>query len=83
MPSLRDPGVATRSDALSEIYGEAMVMDTRWKCAVNAAGRAHLLFDLENDPDESTNLAGMPEYREVEERLRLRILERLVAAQFQ
>ena len=81
-PSLHDPGVATRSDALSEIYGEAMVMDTRWKCAVNAAGRAYLLFDLEHDPDESTNLAGMPEYHDVEERLRLRILERLMAAQF-
>jgi choline-sulfatase len=83
MPSLHDPGVATRSDALSEIYGEAMVMDTRWKCVVNAAGRAYLLFDLEHDPDESTNLAGMPEYREVEERLRLRILERMMAAQFE
>ena len=82
MPSLHDPGVATRNDALSEIYGEVMVMDTRWKCAVNAAGRAYLLFDLENDPGESTNLAGMPEYRDVEERLRLRILVRIMAAQF-
>ena len=79
---MRDPAVETRSDALSEIHGEAMVMDKRWKCAVNAAGRAYLLFDLENDPDESTNLAGMQEYRAVEERLRLRILERLMAAQF-
>ena len=39
VPSLQDPAVATRSDALSEIYGEVMVMDTRWKCAVNAEGR--------------------------------------------
>ena len=52
-------------------------------CAVNAEGRAYLLFDLKNDPGESTNLAGLPEYREVEERLRLRLLERLMAAQFQ
>ena len=50
MPSLCDPGVATRSDALSEIYGEVMVMDTRWKCTVNAEGRAYLLFDLEQRP---------------------------------
>ena len=83
VPSLQDPAVATRSDALSEIYGEVMVMDTRWKCVVNAEGRAYLLFDLDNDPGESANLAGMPEYREVEERLRLRILERLMAAQFE
>ena len=53
-----------------------------WKCAVNAEGRAYLLFGLDNDPGESTNLAGMPEYRDVEERLRLRILERMMAAQF-
>ena len=57
-------------------------MDTRWKCAVNAEGKAYLLFDLENDPGESANLAGLPVYREVEERLRLRILERLMEAQF-
>ena len=82
MPSLRDPDVGTRSEAISEIYQEVMVMDTRWKCAVNASGRAYLLFDLANDPHESRNLAGLPEYREVEERLRLRILERMVAAQF-
>ena len=82
MASLRDPGVATRSEALSEIYQEVMVMDARWKCVVNAAGRVYLLFDLEHDPDESTNLAGMPEHHAVEERLRLRILERLMAAQF-
>ena len=82
MASLRDPGVATRSEALSEIYQEVMVMDARWKCVVNAAGRVYLLFDLENDPNESTNLAGMPERHAVEERLRLRILERLMAAQF-
>ena len=42
MASLRDPGVATRSEALSEIYQKVMVMDTSWKCAVNATGRAYL-----------------------------------------
>jgi choline-sulfatase len=82
VPSLRDPAVETRSDALSEIHGEAMVMDKRWKCAVNADGKAYLLFDLDNDPAESSNLAGLPDYRDVEERLRLRILERMMAAQF-
>ena len=83
MPSLRDPAVETRADALSEIHGEAMVMDKRWKCAVNAEGRAYLLFDLDNDPAESANLAGLPEYRAVEDRLRLRILERMMSAQFE
>ena len=82
MPSLRDPAAATRSEAISEIYQEVMVMDTRWKCVLNATGSVYLLFDLEHDPDEATNLAGRPEYREVEERLRLRILERLMSAQF-
>jgi choline-sulfatase len=33
------------------------------------------LFDLENDPDEWNNLAGQPEYRELEEGLKARILE--------
>jgi arylsulfatase A-like enzyme len=38
------------------------------------------LYDLRADPQEVVNLAGHPEYREVEERLRRRLLERAIAA---
>ena len=57
-----------------------MLVNHKWKIAVNTEGKAYLLFDLEKDPTEQRNLAGLPEYREIEERLRLRILERIAAS---
>ncbi|MEM7462498.1 MAG: choline-sulfatase [Pseudomonadota bacterium] len=35
-----------------------------------------LLFDVENDPDEINNLAGLPEHSEMEEQLRSIVLEK-------
>ena len=78
--TLEDPGEPHREDALSEILGEHMLVNHEWKVAVNTEGQAYLLFDLEKDPAERRNLAGLPEYREVEDRLRLRILERIAAS---
>ncbi len=78
--TLEDPHASHREDALSEVVGEHMLADQEWKIAVNTEGKAYLLFNLEKDPAERRNLAGLPEYRETEDRLRLRILERIAAS---
>ena len=73
---------ATHRDfAISEIQGEIMLLNREWKIALNAKGEAYLLFDVQNDPSETQNLAGSPEVADVETALRLQILERLVQTQ--
>ena len=80
-PCLSDTDHRIREEALCEISNEVMVVNEKWKMAVNAEGQPYLLFDLETDPDESRNLAGLDDYREVETDLRLRMLERILQAQ--
>lgn len=80
-PCLADTDHRIRDEALCELTHEVMVMDEKWKLAVNRQGKPYLLFDLENDPNESRNLAGLADYREVEDELRIRMLERIVLAQ--
>ncbi len=75
------PETRVREESLSEFAGEIMLRNEQWKLAVNRNGESYLLFDLENDPLESRNLAGLKDYRPVETELRLHLLERLVAAQ--
>ncbi len=58
-----------------------MIMNKKWKMAVNREGQSYLLFDLENDPEETRNLAGLPESKRVENELRLRMLERISESQ--
>ena len=74
-------GSAHREDGLSEILGEFMLINQDWKIALNNHGLAYLLFDRKNDPLETRNLAGMPEYQPTVEEMRLRILERVVQSQ--
>lgn len=80
-PLLRDPAATVRDDALSELNGEMMLVNDRWKLAVNDQGRPYLLFDLHNDPEETTNLAGDPAHAEITDALRHRLLERIVQSQ--
>jgi choline-sulfatase len=75
--TLADPFVPHREDALSELLGEYMLVHDHWKIALNTEGRAYLLLNLREDSRELRNLAGLPEYREVADRLRLRVLERI------
>jgi arylsulfatase A-like enzyme len=82
-PVLRDPQSEHRAEAITELAGEIMLLDHQWKVALNCAGQVYLLFDVQNDPDEMVNLAGRPEMAAVEDRLRLRLLERLVSTQVQ
>jgi len=79
IPLLENPGAQHRREAISEHRREIMLLDREWKAALNAAGRIYLLFDLQNDPEESENLAGRPEMAAVEDALRLRLLERLIS----
>ena len=81
VPVLTDPSVPHRSDALSEIDGEVMLLTEDWKIVVNRLGQACLLFDLARDPLEQDNLAGNPRAADVEAQLRLRVLGRLMTAQ--
>ncbi len=81
VPALDSQSTVHRADALSEFRGEFMLMDSRWKIALNREGEAYLLFDCVDDPDETRNLAGLPESRRQEDELRLRILERISRSQ--
>jgi arylsulfatase len=80
-PALADPQQTHRSEAIAEFRGEIMLLDQRWKAALNEEGQVYLLFDIENDPQEHNNLAGHPDHLDTERELRLRILERLVQTQ--
>jgi arylsulfatase len=78
VPLLDDPGATHRDCALSEWNGEVMLATPEWKMALNTNGEIYLLFDLVNDPDETRNLAALPEVAGVEQDLRRLALERLV-----
>ena len=82
-PIVGAPDSEHRPFALSELHGEIMLLDQKWKMVLNASGEPYLLFDLENDPDETNNLAGANTTASVRTDLRLRILEHLVRTQVQ
>jgi arylsulfatase len=81
VPVLENPDREHRDTALCELSGEVMIMDRRWKLALNRAGQPYLLFDLEHDPNEMQNLIGVPGTDEISDSLRLRLLERLLQSQ--
>ncbi len=82
VPAMENGGTH-REAAISEYRGEFMVTDGKWKAAVNTDGQVYLLFDLENDPRETRNLAGLSEYAAQSDEMRLRLLERVSETQFQ
>ncbi|HKE38792.1 MAG TPA: sulfatase-like hydrolase/transferase [Casimicrobiaceae bacterium] len=81
VPCLDNPKRRIREESLSEVGGEGMIRSSHWKLAVNNAGDTYLLFDLENDPSESHNLAGISDYQDVATGLRLRMRERVLESQ--
>jgi arylsulfatase len=80
-PVLADPACTHRPSALSEYHGEVMLATADWKIALNRNGQPYLLFDARENPQEVRNLAGLPEVRDVERDLHLRVLDRLAHSQ--
>ena len=80
-PVLNDTNTTHREYAISELSGEIMLLNQEWKIALNQDGECYLLFDVQNDPDEINNLAGLPEMKELETALRLQVLEHLFNTQ--
>ncbi len=80
-PVLENPEVEHRPFAVSEICREIMIMDRRWKCVFNRDGRSYLLFDQENDPDETQNRIDDPGVADVVERMRTQAFEHIVQTQ--
>jgi arylsulfatase len=80
LPVLREPEGSLREVAVSELRKETMAASTDWKLGLNNRKEAYLLFDLRADPDETRNLAGLPDAREAEEELRRKLDGALRAA---
>lgn len=80
-PVLDDTEGTHREYAISEISGEIMLLNQEWKIVLNSDGVPYLLFDVKSDPDETNNLAGLPEMKELETALRLQVLEHLFHTQ--
>ena len=81
LPTVADPQRPHRTEAISEHQGEVLYLDEDWKGVVNRRGQVYLLFDRRADPLEQDNLAGTGRADDVAERIRLRLLERLVESQ--
>lgn len=81
VPLLSDPTAPYRDAAFSEIDGECLLFDERWKCALNRDGDVYYLNDRQADPDETRNVAGDPAYAEVEAALLTRLRGHWVAEQ--
>ncbi len=73
LPVMRDPSLTVREAALSEVHSAGrrivMVCTERHKYAAFEDGSGYMLHDLEEDPDETDNLIGHPDHRDVQERM--------------
>ena len=81
VPVLRDPARPHRDVALSELRREGMVATADWKLGVNRAGEVYLLYDLGADPQETRNLAALPEYDGIQHELLLHLQTTVEATQ--
>jgi arylsulfatase A-like enzyme len=80
-PCLWDPDSEVRETAFSEVYSTSMAMTQDYKYACDEAGQGYMLFDRQDDPNESRNLVGRPEMQEVEREMRDRLLRFYLSAQ--
>ena len=80
-PTFDGTSNGTRHDAISEFRGEFMYTDGHWKMALNRLGEAYLLFNLDEDPREETNLAGAADYQYIRSELSMRLVERISRSQ--
>ena len=54
-----------------------MIRTKEWKLIYYCTGNFFQLFHIKNDPDELVDLAGHPEYKEIQEYLTERLIENL------
>lgn len=74
-PVLQDTNATHRDFAISQIEGETMLLSQEWKLALNSRAKPYLLFDVNNDPEETNNLVGRSEVKALETELRLQIFK--------
>lgn len=74
-------GTRHREDAISEFQRDVMILTDDWKLAINRHGQPYMLFNRDDDPQETNNLATAPAASDIRTELQLRILERLVGDQ--
>ncbi len=80
-PTLTDTEANHRNYAISQISKETMLLNQEWKIALNRENKAYLLFNVQEDPDETNNLAGLPKMRDLEHQLSSQILEHISQTQ--
>ena len=81
VPQLKGAVRQHRDYAIAEFAGEIMLMDQKWKLALNGEGVPYLLFDLENDPDEEINLVEDPAMKMIRDAIQIKMLEHLTRTQ--
>ena len=74
-------GTAPRDGVLSEFSNEIMFFDGEWKIVLNRRGQTYLLFHHAADPAEQINLAGNPDYADIERDLRSRLMAKVAESQ--
>ena len=67
--------VKVRPFSISEFQNEIMIYDEEYKGVMNKNGEIYLLFFRKNDELERHNLAGHEDYKEIERKLKAKIVE--------
>jgi choline-sulfatase len=65
VPLLEEPSRPHRDVALSGLRREVMIATAHWKLAMNRRREVYMLYDLDADPMETRNIAGLEGYEEV------------------
>lgn len=78
-PALDNPKSIGADYVLSEIHSRTMIYDGRWKMVVDKHDELLKLFDMQEDPNETLNLAGKPGTQPQVERLRAALLDLLLS----
>jgi choline-sulfatase len=85
MPVISDPGSDHRDAVFSEIssrgYHNTMVLTKQHKYSMDNTGSGYMLFDVAEDPEEQNNLICHSNSRDIERKLRERILQFLIDTQ--
>lgn len=80
VPVMEHPRKMHRRAVVSEYGHEVMIATAEWKLAVNRNGRPYLLFDLDNDKEETSNLVASDKHAKKLEELQRQMLRHLVRA---